>query len=393
MYCVVVGDIIHSRKMDDENRRDELRKEMESIFENINISYMGDILSEFGIVRGDAFEGILYSAAIAIDVVQEIIADFWTHGMNVRISVVVDRLTTFHLDRNKSDGPAFHIATEEIDQLKKENMNHWLQIRYANSQKDMSVVNALSQMMGALSKNWTEKQKCIAFAMRKLDNKQNAVAQLLDVSASVVNRQIKSIDYDSYRYAWETIRSVFDKMEDGEALKEETQNFVEKYARGRKLVKKKYLEEAACYFEDAYEDSVASFGELDIRTLPFLNGFIECSILQREKFKDHYNDVRNRDAILAMHEKTVSRIKKMAELDKKTEKSLEHVRSKLLMGDWYKQREEYGVAELKYYDARNYLLQFYDNNHSLETEINKKLMDISTYKSEKKGQQGGNNDI
>lgn len=387
MYCVVVGDIIHSRRMNDENVREDIRKEMESIFDHINTSYIGDILSEFGIVRGDAFEGVLYSAAVATDIVQELIAAFWAHGMDARVAVVVDRLTTFHLDRNKSDGPAFHKATKEIEQLKKENRNHWLQIRFVHAFKDMSVVNALSQMMGAVSKNWTEKQKCIAFAMRSKANKQNVVAHQLDVSASVVNKQIKSIDYDSYRHAWETIRQMFEESEKEQAIKEDTKSFVEKYAFGRKLMKDNHLEDAACYFEDAYLESADQFGELDIRTLPYLNGFIECSILQREKFKDNCNDVRNRDAILGEQEKTALRIREMEKLDKQSEKSLEHVRSKLLIGDWYTQMEEYDSAVSEYREAKHYLLQFYGTNHPLETKINNKLLTLS-YCAEAKKERG-----
>ena len=96
MYCVVVGDIIQSRKMEEERDRESNRRKIEEIFNQINTEYLGDILSEFGIVRGDAFEGVLYSAVVATDIVQELIIAFWEKcRLFIRVAIVSDRLSTF----------------------------------------------------------------------------------------------------------------------------------------------------------------------------------------------------------------------------------------------------------------------------------------------------------
>ena len=58
MYCVIAGDIIESDKIADRN---QAYKKMRDILNYINTEYMPHILAGLGLVRGDAFEGVLLS--------------------------------------------------------------------------------------------------------------------------------------------------------------------------------------------------------------------------------------------------------------------------------------------------------------------------------------------
>ena len=119
MYCVIVGDIIDSKKIDLDTLK-EKKARMEQILELVNEKYYKIIMADFGIVRGDAFEGVLYSQVEAVDIIQDLIRKFLEEvGVSLRISCVTDELTIDEFDRNKSDGPAFHKAIEKKKKKKK----------------------------------------------------------------------------------------------------------------------------------------------------------------------------------------------------------------------------------------------------------------------------------
>lgn len=371
MYCVVVGDIIHSREMTEEMEREENRRIIEEIFDQINTKYFGDILSEFGIVRGDAFESVLYSAAVATDIVQDLIAAFWERcRLFIRVSIVTDRLTSFHLDRNKSDGPAFIRATKQIEEMKRSRKNHWIQVCYSDYVESTQEKNSLTRMIGALTKDWTDKQKMIAFLMPQNNDNQTGVAEQLAIKLPAVNKQIQSIDYYSYRNAWNSIRESLERMEKKRAS-ESGDFFVEKYGYARSLFKEEHFNMAERYFEDAYEEARCRFGKDDIRSLPFLNGYLECVLVQNREFQNELDVLRNRHNVLSM------KFDEAEKLDKNSEKTLEHVRLRVLKGDWYQQKGERDRALSEYILAETYLLQFYESDHPMMILVRGKIDDCT----------------
>ena len=377
MYCVVVGDIIQSRKMEEERDRESNRRKIEEIFNQINTEYLGDILSEFGIVRGDAFEGVLYSAVVATDIVQELIIAFWEKcRLFIRVAIVSDRLSTFQLDRNKSDGPAFIKATKGIDQLKHQRKSHWIQVYYEDALKDMTVTNSLTRMIGALTKDWTDKQKIIAFLMPQCNDNQTAVAEELSVRIPAVNKQIASIDYYSFRDAWNSIKRELEKEEKERAGDTEI-FFVERYGYARNLLKKQgedilcSLNQAEKQFEDAYVLAADHFGDDDIRTLPFLNGLLECYLMQINSFHYEKNYLTNLNNVLKERFRTAEK------LDNNPEKTMEHARMRLLKGDWYRQRDEWNKAIEEYESANEYLMQFYGMDHPMRKMVKKRVAECN----------------
>ena len=56
MYCVILGDIVDSRNINDEVRN-KIKRTVTNTFEQLNNVYSDKIMAPFGLVRGDAFEG------------------------------------------------------------------------------------------------------------------------------------------------------------------------------------------------------------------------------------------------------------------------------------------------------------------------------------------------
>ncbi len=205
MYCVIVGDIVGSRELPTEVRI-ALTLELKSIFGYINTKYADNIVADFGLVRGDAFEGIMYSQADAPAIIQMLIKRLYNiDKTRIRICTVMDYLTVVSSDRNESDGAAFYKATAELDNLKQSDNGHWFQVSFLTSTFAQPLVNSLIELMSALTSRWTDKQREIVWAMEDCNNQQKIAALKLGLAKSVVKKQLAAAHYDAYYNAWRGI--------------------------------------------------------------------------------------------------------------------------------------------------------------------------------------------
>jgi len=214
MYCVVMGDIINSRELSDDTRQ-KVKRAAQSAFDRINTKYMDSLMAHFGMVRGDAFEGVILTQSYAPQIVQDIIkAVYAVEKTTVRISVVLGELSVTDGDRNNVDGPAFHRALERLDELKKKNSSHWLQVHFDIGTLAQGLVDGHLALLAALTEGWTDKQRAIVWEMENSDNYQKAVARRLKTTAPVVNKQLKAASYEAYRMAWDGLADYLAKMDE-----------------------------------------------------------------------------------------------------------------------------------------------------------------------------------
>ena len=282
MYCVIVGDIIDSKKLDLDTLKEKKAK-MEKILELVNEKYYKIIMADFGIVRGDAFEGVLYSQVEAIDIIQDLIRKFLEEvGVSLRISCVTDELTIDEFDRNKSDGPAFHKAIEEIEFLKAKNSKHWLQVSIVTKTNNQKLLDTISDLLGAITSGWTEKQRKIAFAM-SVYKQQKYVSRELEISPSVVNKQLKAINYQTYQNSWIQLKNYLEMIEEEKASTDKS-SFTLLYSIGaRKNNQQKYLE-AEEYLKRALKVAKKTYGDENIRLVPIYNELVR-SYAEKAEFK------------------------------------------------------------------------------------------------------------
>jgi len=205
MYCVIVGDIIKSSEIKPDLRI-LLYNSAKSVFSSVNQKYEKAILTQFGIVRGDAFEGVLNEWHYAPDIIQDIIKGFYAiSGTRVRISAVIGELTIISGDRNETDGPAFINAFKHLDTLKTNTNNHWLQLTFQTGTIVDPIIEGMIRLLIVLTEGWTDKQREIAWIYDSQKMLQKNVSEALGISRTNVNRQLKAAKYTEYKYAWDSL--------------------------------------------------------------------------------------------------------------------------------------------------------------------------------------------
>ena len=205
MYCVVVGDIVNSKKIDpDTDIRKRVTTALQHAFDRINTDYIGSLMTTFGMVRGDAFEGVMLTQYHAPKIIQDIIkAAYSVEKTAIRISVVLGQLTVTSDDRNVVDGPAFHTAFANLEKLKMRESSHWLQVSFDIGSLAKSLVDSHIALLTALTEGWTERQREVVWAMERYSGSQKLVGKQLNIPPSVVSKQLKAANYEAYRQAWE----------------------------------------------------------------------------------------------------------------------------------------------------------------------------------------------
>ncbi len=205
MYCVIVGDIINSKEIVEPEKREAIFHAIKVVFSSINTKYRDAILADFGVVRGDGFEGVLLAKHLAPIIIQELIKGFYLADKTcVRVAAVVGELSIASSDRNECDGPAFHRALELLDALKASKRGCWQQIAFYAGGPAQPVIDGQLLLLGALMGSWTERQREIVWAMEECGSN-TAAANKLGIKPSVVSKQLKAANYEEYRMAWESL--------------------------------------------------------------------------------------------------------------------------------------------------------------------------------------------
>lgn len=206
MYCVIVGDIIGSTEFSKE-KREKVLDTAKSLFAEINFEYMNGILAEFGMVRGDAFEGVLSVLFYTPEIIQKIIKGFYlVDKTSLRIAIAVGDLSTISKNRNETDGPAFQQAFKDLDILKKRNSTHWLQVSFTIESASQPILKGMLNLLSSLTVGWTEKQRETAWEYEARSKEVSLVSKALGVTKAVVYKQLKAMHYEDYMNAWEYLK-------------------------------------------------------------------------------------------------------------------------------------------------------------------------------------------
>ncbi len=205
MYCVVMGDIINSKLIEDD-AIESITASIKEVLNSINAKYFNYLVAPLGLVRGDAFEGVLLSQSIAPEIIKEIIKKFYEiEKTRVRIAVVVGQVANISNDRNESTGEAFYKALNRIEELKKAKSEHWFQILFDANSIAQPLIDSLFNLLTNITQEWTERQREIVFAMEDLYNNNNLTAKKLCIPVSVISKQLKAANYEAYQKAWSNL--------------------------------------------------------------------------------------------------------------------------------------------------------------------------------------------
>ncbi len=230
MYCVIVGDIINSKEIVGQERREAVSRAVKGVFSSINARYRDSLLADFGVVRGDGFEGVLLEKHLAPKIIQELIKGFYLADKTcVRVAAVVGELSLVSSDRNECDGPAFHRALELLETLKANKRSCWQRIAFFAGGSAQPIIDSQLLLLGALMDGWTERQREIVWAAEECGSNTLA-AKKLGIKPSVVSKQLKAANYAEYRMAWDSLRQYLLFIDEAEKAAEKQSNYPAYYS-------------------------------------------------------------------------------------------------------------------------------------------------------------------
>ncbi|MCL1830574.1 MAG: SatD family protein [Oscillospiraceae bacterium] len=213
MYCVIVGDMINSREMTQQDRS-IAGITATDVFSDVNSRFRMYLLSGFELSGGDSFEAVLTAPYKVFEILQTIIKALYP-VCKVRISIVLGELYTFGEGLNtvhSIDGPAFHKASDNILKQKKNNSNHWLQLTVDTGNDAQPLVDAVITMLSVISEGWTDRQRQIVFQYELLNHDMKELSVADRISLNAVRKHLKAANYEAYRLCWSSLAAYFINM-------------------------------------------------------------------------------------------------------------------------------------------------------------------------------------
>lgn len=205
-YIVVIGDIIESKDLEADDRK-ETQIKLEEQFKKMNRE-SGQLLSPYTITLGDEFQAVYRSS-------DHLFRDIWTimaqiHPVQVRINISVGEITT-EINREQSigmDGPVFHVARDRIEEMKKKDI--LLSIATDNKQFDR-LVNSSFRILSANLRGWNRNRLMILKKRyEEIDVKQ--IARELELSEVAVYKNIRAGTLDAIKDLTDSITEIVNEM-------------------------------------------------------------------------------------------------------------------------------------------------------------------------------------
>lgn len=205
-YYVMLGDVVSSREISD---RIEFQKKLEKACDEANLKYSNDLLAPFKISKGtDEVAGVL----LDISNIYEIVTLFfnWIYPHQIRFSLVYDYIdvSTDTRDASKMDGPAFHKASEDMNELKL--IGTLFKLSICDIITDSAIESEVSLLL-MIKTDWSHLQYNIVKEYKRI-GKQKEVADKLKTSQAFISRTLhtlrwkelshieKNLNYILFRY-------------------------------------------------------------------------------------------------------------------------------------------------------------------------------------------------
>ncbi len=206
MYCAIIGDIVKSKNI---SKRQQLQTDLEEVLDYINTKYHSTIAAKFTITLGDEFQGLLNSPEVLMDIVDYIKVHL--HPIKVRFGIGFgDMSTEIKSIAIGADGPAYHVAREAINTVKRGDTKHEQSNKdiliYSDSIKDdlydnLDVVNSILAVCYFIETKWSDKQREIIKHLMEGAKSQTELADLYNIEQSSISRRIERSGYYAYKEA------------------------------------------------------------------------------------------------------------------------------------------------------------------------------------------------
>lgn len=172
MYVAIIGDIVDSKKIPEEKRRD-IQKKLKKTLDTINKQYHKNLASNFTITLGDEFQGLLKTPERIFEMLDTIELAMAEEQIEIRFGIGLGEITT-KIDPALSigaDGPAYWHARTAIEYIHDEDdygLNHIA--FYYPDHPDVGLINAAIGMTEYTKNKWTTTQIAVLSALIQTDN-------------------------------------------------------------------------------------------------------------------------------------------------------------------------------------------------------------------------------
>ncbi|MDZ7715527.1 MAG: SatD family protein [Balneolaceae bacterium] len=191
-YLVLTADIEGSKQLDDSDRKivqEKLRQGLDELNEQDRA-----ITSQYSITMGDEFQAVLSSADYLFDDVWHIMAGL--HPVMVRFSVGIGSIAT-SIEREQvlgMDGPAFHVAREGIDTLKKGESLFRITMENEDT-PELRVINNSLHLLSKEIRSWNSNRVALMHLIRTgIDYKEISKSLGISEQSFYKNKDAGSLD-------------------------------------------------------------------------------------------------------------------------------------------------------------------------------------------------------
>lgn len=183
---VLLGDIVSSKKIND---RAKFQKKLIKVCNITNQNYENDLIAKMKIIKGsDEIGCLLRSISPLYNIIDEISADLYP--IKIRFVLVYGKIDTGFAtyDISQMDGPAFHLASRLMDDLKRDKLI--FNMSTSNKILDTLISNNIN-LIYILKEKWSPTKIEIIRAYERW-GEQRKVANELGISQQTVSYHFKS---------------------------------------------------------------------------------------------------------------------------------------------------------------------------------------------------------
>lgn len=219
MYCVLIGDIIDSRLL---NNRFAVQDKYINVLEEINKEFDSYIASRFRIRDGDGFHGLLNSPEVLFDIILKIRLALAPVQIRIGIGIGDINIEIKRYALQEMDGEVFNIARDAMDYAKDkedkyESIFQYTALRFLKNASCQTVcelkeqeaiedlINLVFCNCSIIERKWSTKQIEV-ISLKTKGMTQREIAQKLNISQPAVTLRLKTSDYYTYRYCTKQIQ-------------------------------------------------------------------------------------------------------------------------------------------------------------------------------------------
>ncbi|MEM8816500.1 MAG: SatD family protein [Pseudomonadota bacterium] len=194
-YAVLTGDIVKSREISPRARLIRTLKEALAIASQAH-------RADYEIYRGDSFQMVIPSpsaaALVAIVIRSKLLSQSAKKSSpwDARISVGIGGITYRGEKTTESDGPAFLLSGQGMDELNKTNRRLIVKAPWDAADRSLSLVTRFAD---DIVSNWSRYSAETAFLNLVYEESQNALAKRLGKSQSTINDRIATAKLELIR--------------------------------------------------------------------------------------------------------------------------------------------------------------------------------------------------